>query len=282
MSTYEVGILPQSEVYSFSPSNTIIHQYYSIIWCGHLFCNREYYIKRKSYGPLLLLYVNRGSLHLELGQEHYTATAGQVVFFDCRQPHYYYASELSDYYYVHFDGPHAQEICHQINQASGIVIDGANNESIKNEIKNLLKFYSEGQNESVIASSYRLYRFFMLLDNPSHTPQLRKNDESLSMAIKYIRANVGQKITLKDLSELTNLSVYYFSHLFKSLTGQSPTEFIVNSRIDQAKVLLTNTNHPISEISKMVGYPNSSNLITLFTKRVGMAPMQFRMQNRSH
>ena len=280
MSIYEIGILPQSSVFSFSPNAQTQKNYYHMIWCGHLFCNEDYYIKRKYYAPLLLIYVRSGSFHLELEQQSYVATAGQVVFLDCRQAHYYYVSEKSDFYYIHFDGPQAHEICHTINKLSGVVIDSPENAEIFSEMKSLLHFYEKGMNESVIASSYRLYRFFLLLDNPNHTPQLQKNDESLNLAIKYIRSNVGKKITLQDLAELSDLCVYYFSHLFKSLTGQSPIEFIVNSRIDQAKVLLTNTNYSIAEISKRVGYPNSSNLITLFTERVGTSPLQFRNQSR--
>ncbi|MCF2671294.1 AraC family transcriptional regulator [Butyricicoccus pullicaecorum] len=36
----------------------------------------------------------------------------------------------------------------------------------------------------------------------------------------------------------------------------------------------------VAEISAQVGYPNSSNLITLFTQRVGCSPSQFRKENR--
>ena len=67
------------------------------------------------------------------------------------------------------------------------------------------------------------------------------------------------------------------------MTGFSPTEFVINTRIDQAKVLLTSTSLSILEISKQVGYPNSSNLITHFIRRVGMSPTQYRknMTNQS-
>ena len=58
------------------------------------------------------------------------------------------------------------------------------------------------------------------------------------------------------------------------MTGQSPNEFVIYSRIDQAKALLLTSDLSIAEISQQVGYPNSSNLITLFTRRVGCSPAQ--------
>ena len=60
------------------------------------------------------------------------------------------------------------------------------------------------------------------------------------------------------------------------MTGQSPNEFVIYSRIDRAKALLLTSDLSIAEISREVGYPNSSNLITLFTRRVGCPPAQFR------
>ena len=71
-----------------------------------------------------------------------------------------------------------------------------------------------------------------------------------------------------------------FSRLFKEMTGLSPNNFVIYSRIDQAKALLTTTDLSVAEISAQVGYPNSSNLITLFTQRVGCSPSQFRKENR--
>lgn len=276
MRNYEVGILPESSCFSFSPSEHTQQLFYYPIWCGHYYCNSEYYIKRESYPPLLLVYVCDGCFSLELAAETYEARAGQVIFFDCCQPHYYYAKEYTEFYYIHFDGPEAHRLCQYINQSSGILIDGPDNEKIRQALADMLSFYEAGNNESVVASSCRIYSLFSLLDNPAISPRLRKNDDSINRAIDYIRSNVGKKITLQELADVAGLSIYYFSHLFKELTGQSPIEFIIYSRIDQAKVLLANTSLPVSKIAQQVGYPNSSNLITLFTHRVGCSPSQFR------
>ena len=280
MQNFEIGILPSSSCFSFSPAIQTQKLFYYHTWCGHFYCTDEYYVKRETYPPLLLVYVCSGSFHVELGRKTYTATAGQVVFFDCAQPHHYYTTEQSEFYYLHFDGPQAHELCHYINKSSGVVIDSANNADIEQALAEMLHFYENGNSESVFATSGRIYHLLTLLDNPLVSPRLKKNDDSISRAISHIRAHVGQKITLQELADISGLSVYYFSHLFKEMTGQSPNEFIIHSRIDQAKTLLACTNYPIAEIARQVGYPNSGNLITHFTQRVGCPPMQFRKKNR--
>ena len=280
MQTFEVGVLPQSNFFFFSPTAQTQSLFYYQTMCGHFYCTEEYYIKRESFPPLLLVYVCAGRFCLELTDASYTAEAGQIVFFDCRQPHHYYADGPLEFLFVHFDGPQAHELCRYINASSGVLIDDEHNEQVGQALRDLMAFYEAGGSESVFASSSRLYQLLSLLDNPRRSPRLKKNDDSINRAIAYIRTHIGEKISLHRLAEISGLSDYYFSHLFKEMTGLSPNNFVIYSRIDQAKALLTTTDLSVAEISAQVGYPNSSNLITLFTQRVGCSPSQFRKENR--
>ena len=280
MKTYEIGVLPESEWFFFSPSEETKKMFYYHTMCGHFYCSRDYYIKRETYPPLLLVYVTRGTFFLELKDDTYEAHAVQIAFFDCRQPHYYHASDDLEFYFVHFDGPQAHELCRYINQTSGLIIEGENNSAILRMMEDMVMFYQDGGSESVFETSARIYQMLMLLNNPIQSPRLKKNDDSMSRVVSYIRSHVGKRITLQEMADIAGLSLYYFSHLFKEMTGQSPNEFVIYSRIDRAKALLLTSDLSIAEISREVGYPNSSNLITLFTKRVGCPPAQFRKENR--
>ena len=280
MKTYEIGVLPESEWFFFSPAEDTRQMFYYHTMCGHFYCNRDYYIKRDTYPPLLLVYVKAGIFCLELSGKQYEVTAGQIAFFDCQQPHYYYAKDALEFYYVHLDGPQAHELCRYINRTSGLVIDGPNNDAVLRAMEDMMGLYQNGGSESVFETSARIYQMLMLLNNPVQSPRLKKNDDSLVRAVSYIRSHVGKRITLQELADIAGLSLYYFSHLFKEMTGQSPNEFVINSRIDRAKTLLLTTDLSIAEIAREVGYPNSSNLITLFARRVGSPPAQFRRENR--
>ena len=73
----------------------------------------------------------------------------------------------------------------------------------------------------------------------------------------------------------------YFAHIFKRRTGFSPADYVINSRIERAKVLLVRTQKPIGEIAEEVGYSASGSLINLFVKKVGVSPRQYRVQHVS-
>lgn len=280
MRNFEIGILPQSCYFAFSPNAQTKTLFLYPTMCGHLYCSDDYYIKRDTFPPLLLVYVCQGTFHLELGEQIYAAHAGQVAFFDCCQPHYYYAADGMEFYYLHFDGPQAHALCQYINHTSGVVIDGPGNRQIHKELADMVQMYEQNGSESVLASSGRIYRMLTLLDNPVLSPQLKKHGDAINRAVRYIRANVGKKITLHELAELAGLSDYYFSHLFKEITGLSPSNFIVYSRIDQAKAMLASSDLTLTQIARQVGYPNSSNLIVQFTDRVGCSPQQFRAEHQ--
>ena len=271
--------MPESSCFYFSPTEQTRELFYYPTICGHFYCTKDYYIKRNTFPPLLLLYVRKGTLCLDLGEEHYEASEGQILFFDCKQPHHYYAKTELEFLFLHFDGPQAHQLCKYINQPSGALIDGESNERIHQALADMIQFHTENGNESVFSSSNRIYQLLVLLDNPGLPARLKKHDDSIDRAILYIRSNIGKKITLRELAEMCGLSDYYFSHLFKEIIGFSPSNFIINSRIDRAKTLLVTTNLPISEISRQVGYPNSSNLIVHFTQRVGCSPLQFRLRH---
>ena len=98
----------------------------------------------------------------------------------------------------------------------------------------------------------------------------------MNRAVAYIREHVGEEISLQTLADEVNLSVYYFSHCFKSITGRSPMDYVINTRIERAKVLLIRTNLSIEEIAYEVGYASSGSLINLFRKHEGISPNRFR------
>ena len=53
-------------------------------------------------------------------------------------------------------------------------------------------------------------------------------------------------------------------------------DYVINTRIERANVLLIRTNLSIEEIAYEVGYASSGSLINLFRKHEGISPNRFR------
>ncbi len=88
--------------------------------------------------------------------------------------------------------------------------------------------------------------------------------------------NVGEKHTLKNLSEKFFVSPSTLSHEFKKIMGVSVLEYLVSCRLAAAKKYLAKTGKSISEISILCGFGDFANFSRSFKLRFGLTPSEFR------
>lgn len=96
------------------------------------------------------------------------------------------------------------------------------------------------------------------------------------MAKQYIQKHFAEPISQEKVSEMVGLSPAYFSVLFKKETQVGFARYLMNVRMDQAKLLLRETNLPVSEICKKVGYNDQKYFTQTFEKIAGVKPAVFR------
>ncbi len=278
MKSVDRGVLPHSVCFYHTPPEHAQKLLYYHTWIGHYYCTSEYEFNRKSYTHPLLCYVRKGVMHFDFRGEHKKAQAGDIVLIDCTEPHRYYAEDGLEFLYIHFNGVNAREMCHYIIDQKGWLISGENNYRIETILINALDLFRHDGFETSFHTSMRIYQIFDLLLAPTEND--RKEQTPIDDAIHYIRTNVGISITLDELAQIANLSPYYFAHQFKKHTGYAPLDYVINTRIEKAKVLLLRTDRSVAEIADEVGYGSSSSLINLFVKRVGVSPTQYRKSHQ--
>ena len=86
-------------------------------------------------------------------------------------------------------------------------------------------------------------------------------------------------ITVDDITEHIKISKYHFIRLFKKQMGVTPYEYLINYRINQAKILLQTTSRSLFEISYDVGYKSKSNFVAQFKTLVGTTPAKYRSES---
>jgi AraC family transcriptional regulator len=93
---------------------------------------------------------------------------------------------------------------------------------------------------------------------------------------EFIRENLDQDLTLAEIAEAADLSRYHFSRAFRQSTGTTPQKFLMEQRIERAKVLLTDRDLAIVDISLQTGFKNQSHFTTLFRKFTKLTPKSWR------
>lgn len=123
---------------------------------------------------------------------------------------------------------------------------------------------------SHLRTSLDAYFNFMFTDKTT------SNFETIRKAISYINNNYDSPITLKDIAGYLHLNPAYFSSLFHQQTGKTFSEHLRQVRIEQAKVLLTTTEHSIISIAVSVGFEDQAYFTKIFREYTGMTPTEYR------
>ena len=75
-----------------------------------------------------------------------------------------------------------------------------------------------------------------------------------------------------DFASAMNVSTSLLYKKIKSLTDQSPTDFIKMVRLDYALELLQNHKYSVTEISELCGFSSIGYFSTVFKKHFGKSP----------
>lgn len=92
----------------------------------------------------------------------------------------------------------------------------------------------------------------------------------------YLQENYDKPVDFSALADSLAVSAPYLSKLFHEQTGSSPSKYLTDIRMRQARKLLMDTNLTVKEIAVRVGFPDPFHFSRSFRNAVGISPVQFR------
>ena len=101
---------------------------------------------------------------------------------------------------------------------------------------------------------------------------------AIRACIEYITVHSHQSITLEELSSGTPYGKEYLARLFKKEVGMPVSDYVLKTRIDEAKALLS-SGHACSDVAHTLGFCSQSYFIRQFKKATGMTPRLYRRAN---
>lgn len=109
--------------------------------------------------------------------------------------------------------------------------------------------------------------------------EVHRVDSVYSQMLAYI-TDQHATITLDMLSKKFNYSKSYISHMFKRESGYTLKEYCNLLKIEDAKVLLEESNTSVTNIALSIGYNNFSYFINTFKRITGETPLAWRKRAR--
>lgn len=107
-------------------------------------------------------------------------------------------------------------------------------------------------------------------------------DEDVLQSQLWLQNHLGDnQLSISELAKMFGMSSRNYNRRFQQATGHSPSHYLQNLRMNEARELLQNTNLTIGEISFRVGYLDASHFTALFKRFNNTTPRQFRIAVRA-
>lgn len=268
-----------SESKSDTPSALARSTFFYILGSRHMVLRQQFYTRRKNLNGYLIFYTLEGTGFLSYGNKNYTLSKNSVMLIDCMDYHEYYPLSCDHWEvkFIHFSGGMSKEYFNLINKKYGPVIAMNEKNNISRLIDNIINNNID-INLEVNNSLYILEILTEILRVPikDKFSPVGSAENTIHTALEYIHQNSHMDISLKQLSDITYMSVFHFSRLFKKTTGFSPHEYILKRRLSNAKQLLLYSELAISEIAYTTGFKSLNTFTKAFKKMEAVTPSEYR------
>ena len=121
-----------------------------------------------------------------------------------------------------------------------------------------------------------LLRHYSSVKQPTLFRPVGRTRTTLRPAITYIEEHLASDLSLSDMAAVVHLSPYHFARLFKESIGMPPHQYVIQRRVERAKLLLSTTNWSLTTIAHTVGFAHESHLALHFKRLTGLTPRSYR------
>ena len=118
----------------------------------------------------------------------------------------------------------------------------------------------------------------VLLPKLSRTSH-RSTSEQVRESARWLLANCEQDITIVDAARVAAMSQRNYLRHFKREMGTTPSEFLLQARLELTRRLLAETKLPVDVIARHSGMRNGDNLAKMFRKRLTVSPTEYRLRH---
>lgn len=91
-----------------------------------------------------------------------------------------------------------------------------------------------------------------------------------------------QQVTLSDLASELYVSATHTNRILRTFYGRSFSEKLRDTRLQQARILLTQTDYSANRVAQEIGYISPAGFYSAFRAAFGMTPTEFRKCTRQH
>jgi len=110
--------------------------------------------------------------------------------------------------------------------------------------------------------------------------ELEPKSDRIQTALSYAKRNLRKELSVDELADAANLSRRQFSRAFRVETGQSPARAVETLRVEAARSLIEEGNHPIDVVARESGFSDPERMRRAFIRAYGLPPQAIKRAAR--
>ncbi len=264
-------------IYCSSENSTEI---LGIDMAGKSFCDGSYNINRQKSDHYVLEYVMSGYGTIIHNGQEFTASAGEVYLLHKGSKHCYYSSKDDPWVkiWMNLKGSLIDHLL-EVYPLEQIVYSG--NEQILKYFHDFHQELTSGKPPQDIQKSCALllHGIISSLYFGTLLQHQQEPDDALKMK-RYLDQHVLDSVTLEDLCEHFYKSKAQLIRQFKKKYGITPYSYLLESKLQYAKKLLSQTNIPIKEIAARLQFADEHYFSTYFKQVEKVSPSLYRANSQ--
>lgn len=245
-----------------------------------------------------LVYIKRGQVNFETSEETVTLSPHNIVIIKPHQLHKFISlsktleflvlsftidteADFSDY----SDISELTDIISELSQRPHIVLAPGPKNAVLNALKRIIWARQNREKWDGFLIFLLFLELLVYLSreilSSSGFSGTEGTYDAMMRARDYISLNYDKHISLSELANHVYLSESYLSHSFKARFGISPKNFILQTRINRAKELLSSSDMKINDIAISVGFLSQQRFNDAFKRLENLTPLKYR-KNSQH
>lgn len=269
----------------FIPIETSVPLNIMLRWYGHeCATSTDYFfdgMRRGGKEFTIWQYTLSGCGMVEFDGEKFPVNPGEAFLLTIPERHRYYLPENSDHWeflYIGLDGSEAMRLTRELRKQLPPVSKFFASDDAVDAAKKII--FRDNELTDPAEASTMVYKFMMSLVSSNRFKQSMVQNDPVMMVHQFCLAHLTDEITVENMADFTGYSRSHFSRMFRSISGKSPHEYLLELRIRMAVRMLQNNNLSIKEIAAACGFTETGYFCKVFRKFYHTSPMDFRKRSR--
>jgi transcriptional regulator GlxA family with amidase domain len=106
--------------------------------------------------------------------------------------------------------------------------------------------------------------------------KLEPKTDRIQNALVYAKNNLDSPLSIEQLADAANLSPRQFRRAFRAETGQSPAKAIEQLRVEAARLMIEQGQHPVDVVARETGFGDRNRMRRAFVRVIGQSPQGVR------